>query len=274
MELVRIDLEESDETIEQIRGTPVFRLRGQLLSLIDLGEVLDLPAPEEAPEEVNIVVLQADDRQFGLLVDTIHDTEEIVVKPLGREIKGIEVYAGATIMGDGRVALILDVAGLANRGHIKDAVQDLANAVADARGSIAHGATDAEMLLVFRAAGGGRMALPLAAVARLEEFPAKRIESVGNRHVIQYRGEILPLVDLSQVFGGPPSMGEQVQVVVHANDGRNVGFIVDRIEDVVQHDEEATGPSSRHGVVSTAVIGGQVTELLDAEVMHSMVGAV
>ena len=270
-ELMRIDREDAGETIERIRDTPVFRLRGQLLSLVDLGDILNLPPEDEPPDEINIVVLQADDRQFGLLVETIHDTEEIVVKPLGRELKGIAEYAGATIMGDGRVALILDVAGLANRGQVNDVFQDVGAGIATLRNQ-ENIDENAEMLLVFRAAGGGRMALPLAAVARLEEFPSDRIERVGNDMVIQYRGEILPLLDLSIMFGGPPCNQENLQVVVHSNGARNVGFIVDTIEDVVQHQATVTGPGNRHGVISTAVIQGKVTELLDADIMHSMVG--
>lgn len=116
------------------------------------------------------------------------------------------------------------------------------------------------------------MALPLATVARLEEFASTRIERVGNGRVIQYRGEILPLVDLGSAFGGMPSEAESLQVVVHAHGGRNVGFIVDEIEDVVRGTEASPGPASRHGVRCTAVINGSVTELLDPDTLHDMAG--
>lgn len=270
-ELMRLDADDATHTIERIRGAPVFRLRGQLLSLVDLGEVLALPEPGEAPDEINIVVLQADDRRFGLLVDTIHDTEEIVVKPLGRELKGIGEFAGATIMGDGRVALILDVAGLANRGNVRDIGHDVGSLLPSMDLDQLSDAAS-EMLLVFRAAGGSRMALPLESVARLEEFPAARVETVGNGRVIQYRGEILPLVDLSTTFGGRPSASDQLQVVVHSGHDSTIGFIVDEIEDVVRGTEASTGPSSRDGVRCTAVINGAVTELLDPDMLRAMAG--
>ena len=122
LELVRLEGEQAQRGIEMIHGAPVYRLRGNLLPLVYLNRQLQREASSGRDEgdrrrhgEINIVVLQADDRQFGLVVDAIHDTEEIVVKPLQKQLKGISTFAGATIMGDGKVALILDVLGLAQR---------------------------------------------------------------------------------------------------------------------------------------------------------------
>jgi two-component system chemotaxis sensor kinase CheA len=106
LELVRLEGEQAKSALDDLHGTKVLRLRGQLLPLVRLRDVLGLPEHHE--DHVNVVVLQADDRAFGLVVDDISDTEEIVVKPLGKELKGLGVYAGATIMGDGHIALILD----------------------------------------------------------------------------------------------------------------------------------------------------------------------
>ncbi|MCC7168756.1 MAG: chemotaxis protein CheW [Rhodospirillales bacterium] len=245
---------------------PVFRLRGNLLALVDLGDLLELPS-DARKRDVNLVVLQADDLQFGLLVDTIHDTEEIVVKPLGRELKGLDVYAGATIMGDGRVALILDVTGLAARAGVAASERRIGSQQSkEARASEA----PAEKLLIFRAGGEAPMALPLAAVARLEEFPRARLEHIGDGDAIQYRGEILPLVYLSEMFGGRRAEADLIQVVVHTHEGRSVGFVVDAIDDIVEQQPAAVRRSARRGVLGAAVIQGRVTELLDIESARSM----
>ena len=118
LELVRLEGERADRGIERIGDAPVYRLRGDLLPLVYLDRELQVETARPAGGDVYIVVLQADDRQFGLVVDDIHDTEEIVVKPLQKQLKGIPVLSGATIMGDGRVALILDVLGLAQRANV------------------------------------------------------------------------------------------------------------------------------------------------------------
>ena len=144
-----------------------------------------------------MVVLQAEDRQFGLVVDGINDTQEIVVKPLGKQLKGLTLYAGATIMGDGRVALILDVLGIGQRSGV------LAEFVEQARGSGQQkgaGGDEQQRLLLFRAGSFARLAVPLSLVARLEEFPQSSIEHASGGQVVQYRNRILPLVSLRTVL--------------------------------------------------------------------------
>jgi two-component system chemotaxis sensor kinase CheA len=178
LELVRLDGEQAARGIESIHGTPVYRLRGNLLPVVYLDEQLGIAGERHAAGEINIVVLQADDRQFGLVVDAIHDTEEIVVKPLQKQLKGIAAFAGATIMGDGRVALILDVLGIAQRSHVVSGVRG--RALADKPGAAAE-AVKRESLLLFDPGDGGQMAVPLALVARLEEFPRSALERAGVR---------------------------------------------------------------------------------------------
>ena len=113
LELVRLEPDQAKRGIESIGGSPVYRLRGNLLPLVYLNRQLATDNGDKKSDgAVNIVVLQADERQFGLVVDEINDTEEIVVKPLGKLFKGLTTFAGATIMGDGRVALILDLGGV------------------------------------------------------------------------------------------------------------------------------------------------------------------
>ena len=270
VELLRLDAEQVPKAIERIHGVPVFRLRGNLLALVELGSVLELePNADAAQRDVNMIVLQADDRQFGLLVDDIFDTEEIVVKPLGRELKGLSTYAGATIMGDGKVALILDVVGLAERAGVASVERRIARDAGErARPNGGHN----QLLLLFRSGASSRMAIPLDSVARLEEFARTRVERVGGEEVVQYRGDILPLVYLSEVFGEARGGSDTLQVLVHASGDRHVGFVVDAIEDVIEQEITASRSGGRPGTLGSAVIQGRVTEILDAEAVRGLVG--
>ena len=202
LELVRLEGERSERAIELVHGAPVYRLRGNLLPLLFLRRELGLPSADSAAEikvedkKLNIVVLHVEGQQFGLVVDEIHDAEEIVVKPLGQHLKHIAAFAGATVMGDGQVALILDIMGLAKRAHL---LSDVKKAVTqdvklDAAGE--EGMNKQEILL-FRIANARRTAVPLSSVDRLEEFKPAQFERAGGQYVVQYRGELLPIANLS-----------------------------------------------------------------------------
>ncbi|UUW91966.1 chemotaxis protein CheA [Pimelobacter simplex] len=260
VELVRIEGDDVRRQVERIAGAAVLRLRGKLLPLVSLAETLGgaQPAPDEA---LTVVVLQSDDLRFGLCVSEVHDTQEIVVKPIGRQLKGLSTYAGATIMGDGRVALILDVAGIAGAAGVT-AVQDEA---ADTRAGVAD---DRQALLVLEVADGRRAALPLAAVARLEEFARDRVERSGTAEVVQYRDGILPLVRLAAAIGLPDTSdrGEQISVVVHETADAAagaVGIVIDRVLDVVEVAVTASQVGRRSGVSGSAVVQDRVTDLVD-----------
>jgi two-component system, chemotaxis family, sensor kinase CheA len=181
-----------------------------------------------------MVVLQAEDRQFGLVVDGINDTQEIVVKPLGKQLKGLTVYAGATIMGDGRVALILDVLGIGQRSGVLAESREQARAGRNRR-PIGDRAAAAAL---FRAGSFERLAVPLSLVARLEEFPQSSIERAGGCQVVQYRNRILPLIPLRDVLeSGAPDQdqtADPVQVIVFNDGDRSVGVVVDQILDVAE----------------------------------------
>jgi len=267
-ELVRL---ESSQGIEMVHGAPVYRLRGRLLPLIFLSDQLRMAAGAsgmEADGPVNIAVLQAGDSTFGLRVDEIIDTQEIVVKPLGRQLKGLSVYSGATIMGDGEVALILDLLGLAQRAGIVTEAKEAALAEKESGPSKGQGAEGRQTLLLVQGGASGRLAMPLSEVARLEEFPASAIERAGSQEVMQYRGEIIPMIRLSQFLGLEDSASSQaddalMQVVVYSEQGRRVGLIVDRIVDIVEGDSTLQAASSRAGVVGSFVVQKRVTELLD-----------
>ena len=269
LELVRLDGEARDSKIEYIHGTPVYRLRGSLLPLVYLDDQLGLrveDGDDSTDNAVNIVVLQADDRQFGLVVQDINDTEEIVVKPLDKQLKDLSVYAGATIMGDGRVALILDVLGVAQRSAVisKNRAADAISVNEDdASAGDENGAT--QTLLLFTTSETRRMAIQLSTVARLEEFERSRIEYASGKRVTQYRGEIMPLVCLSEFFGGSERTDRDVmEVVVYQHEGSSIGLIVDHILDIVEEQVGGMRSSRAPGLLGSAVIGGLVTDLLDA----------
>ena len=263
LELVRLEGEAARKGIETIEGSPVYRLRGALLPLVHLDRELGLAQRSSGDDAVNIVVLQADDRHFGLVVDRICDTEEIVVKPLGKLLKGLSTFAGATIMGDGKVALILDVMGIAQRARVISEARERASVSANAATNASEG--EKRRLLLFSVGGGQRMASALEEAARLEEFAAEQIEMSGHQRVVQYRDDILPLISLGEHFGrreadlaGPPLPDVGVR-----EGERSYGLVVERILDIVEQELKVQRRAPRAGLLGTAVIGGQVTDLLD-----------
>ena len=272
LELVRLEAGEAKEQIEYIHGTPVYRLRGKILPLVSLNRSLKLKEMEEGrvskdDEEVHIVVLQADGHPFGLVVDEINDTQEIVVKPLGKQLKGLSCFAGATIMGDGHVALILDVLGLAQQSNVVNETKGAASM--EAGGDGRKGDEQKQTLLLFAAGSSGRMAIPLSIVARLEEFPRSMVEHSAGKPVIRYRGQILPLVQVSnylapgeQISG---AIGDSMQVVVYTENGRSVGLVVEKIDDIVSEAITVKRHAYGNGILGSVVIQDQVTDLLDVK---------
>jgi two-component system chemotaxis sensor kinase CheA len=270
LELVRIEPSAGQRSIEAMHGTSVYRLRGHLLPLVFLDEALGLAASRVRTETINIVVLQAEDRQFGLVVDGISDTEEIVVKPLGKELKALGEFAGATIMGDGRVALILDIPGIAQRARVVNSSRE--RAIVDRAAVAASSNAEQEAILTFRLGEKGRMALPLSMVARLEEIAHDAIEQAAGQSVVQYRGAIMPIVDLREALGVAPSpaSADMHQVIVYTENGHSVGLVVDQILDTLQESAVSKQKSRRDGILHSAIIQGRVTDILD---VHSVVRA-
>ncbi|HSQ57462.1 MAG TPA: chemotaxis protein CheW, partial [Gemmata sp.] len=278
LELVRLEGDQISRGIERVHGVPVHRLRGHLLPLVYLHEQLGIEPGTAENKDVIIVVLHADDRQFGLVVDEIHDTEEIVVKPLQKQLKSINAFSGATIMGDGRVALILDVVGIAQRSRVLSGIRE--RAISEAATSATEQTADRQTVLMFATSRGGRMAVPLNLVSRLEEFPRSMVERVGNQDVVQYRDEILRLLRINRLLDGingsrkkkarrraSPSgtRRETIQVVVCATQERRVGLVVGKILDIVETTVATRTPASRTGVLFNAVVQDRVTEFLDVE---------
>jgi len=274
VELVRLEGKTAETGIEMIQEAAVYRLRGNLLPIIYLTRQLKLDNNQNrlASDAINIVVLQADGRQFGLVVDEINDTEEIVVKPLGKQLKGISCFAGATIMGDGKVALILDILGLAQGASLASTSHERSSAAKDAA------ATDGrqgESWLLFRVGDRGRLAIPLSMVSRLEEFDPATTEFSGNCEVVQYRGEIMPLVRIADVLRLPTQAAREgpMQVVVHSDGGRSIGLVVDEILDIVDQHVSVTRKAEDARLLGSAIIQQHVTDLLNVPaLMMSMSG--
>jgi two-component system chemotaxis sensor kinase CheA len=276
LELVRLKADEVAKGIERVHGAPVYRLRGRLLPLVFLDRELKLTSdvrPTAAKDgAINIVVLQADERQFGLVVDQINDTEEIVVKPLRKQLKTVKIFAGSSIMGDGKVALILDVMGLAQFANVVAETRDRAR-TEKATGLTAAAEESKQTFLLFAGPGDSRMAIPLSTLARLEEFPAAQVEMSGSQWVTQYRGQILPLIRLNVVLEEPSSQlrallppprdSGPIQVLVLHHDGRSFGLVVERILDIVEDRADVRSAANRPAVLYSVVIGNRVTELLD-----------
>ena len=263
LELIRLEGDSGEKHIERVHGTPVYRRRGSLLPIAYLNQVLGLKSPERA-EVVSMVVLQAEDRQFGLVVDGINDTQEIVVKPLGKQMKGLTVYAGATIMGDGRVALILDVLGIGQRSGVLAESREQSRAATEQK---TQSGVDRQRLLLFRSGSFERLAVPLSLVARLEEFSQSAIEHAGGGQVVQYRNRILPLVSLRGVLeSGAPDRdqtADPVQVIVFNDGARSLGVVVDQILDVAEDAVTVRQKTNRKGLLGSAVVGKLVADFLD-----------
>jgi two-component system chemotaxis sensor kinase CheA len=276
LELVRLKADQVSKGIELVHGTPVYRLRGRLLPLVYLSRELKLNEAAQSTAKsdgaVNIVVVQADERRFGLIVDQINDTEEIVVKPLRKQLKAVKTFAGSSIMGDGKVALILDVLGLAQRAGVVSETRD--RSMAEKIVELVATVEEKQTFLLFAGPGDSRMAIPLSTLARLEEFPVAQVEMSGSQWVTQYRGQILPLVRLNVVMEerrnklrarqAPPALHSgPIQVLVLNHDGRSFGLVVERILDIVEDRADVRSAATRSAVLYSVVIGDRVTELLD-----------
>ncbi len=272
IELVRLEGDQSSKSIEWIQGAPVYRLRGRLLPLVYLRKVLKIQEENGVPPDtINIVILRADDRQFGLVVDRINDTEEIVVKPLSKQLKSVSVYSGTTIMGDGKVALILDVLGLAYASQVISKLRDVSLSESNSFAKESNGTQ--QTLLILGTGTCRRLALPISQVARLEKISKKAIEFANNQEVVQYRGKILPLIRLAKYLGIENAAGPEddlLNVVVYIENDRSFGLVIDQIVDIVELALQINHPSTREGLLGSALIHDRVTDLVDLPALIRM----
>ncbi|MEU2350550.1 chemotaxis protein CheA [Modestobacter sp. NPDC049651] len=260
-ELVALDAEKAAAAVEDVGGASVYRLRGELLPLVHLSEVLGLPS-DRHDGHVVIAVLRSEGRRFGLVVDRVINTEEIVVKAVSGQLKQIGLYSGATVLGDGAVALILDVQALARRALRTETTERQESRVAAAQAAAS--AQERQRMLLAAIGGGRRVAIPLDTVTRLEQVRTETVERVGQREVVQYRGQILPIVRLDRHLGAyGDSDREVLEVIVYADHGRSVAIVVEEILDIVDGEAAVQSDIDDMGLLGSAVIGDRVTELLD-----------
>ncbi len=262
-ELARPRSGETFEELESLRGVPVYRLRGRLLPVLRLRRELTPAAQGAAPvaSERNLVVLHQNGQKLGLLVDQVNDTVEIVVKPLAQQLRNVPLFAGATIMGDGRVCLILDVAHLAQRARI-------AGEEAPAPAPVAAERMRAERAawVLFSPGEDARMAAPLSGVVRLVKLRREQLEGRAGRELIQLHGELVPFVRLRGLLGLSEEEGEGedgISVFLCECRGHRVALAVSRILDIVHGEFSVTRQGARAGFIGASVIGGKATELLD-----------
>mgnify|MGYP002623662087 CR=1 FL=1 len=275
LELVRASAH-SENSIEQINNTPVLRLRNRLLPLVSLRDLLKLndssfagrmtqgpentmKGPEQpATKDHFIVVAQVGSYTFGIIVDRVFDTEEIVVKPVARIMRDNQMFSGNTILGDGSVVMILDPNGIAAASGEVDLAEEGGDGENDR-----HAARDEETvaMLVFRAGGKGPKAVPLALVARLEEIDLTKVEISNGQNVVQYRGHLMPL---SRMEGSEARGTEGRQpVLVFTDRDRTMGLVVDEIVDIVEDRMSVELTGNRIGYVGSAVINGHATDIVD-----------
>ncbi len=323
-ELLRISAAHVKERIEQVGNAKVVRLRGNLLPLVKLADVIEIdqtyidlqtneesmerrksiadrrcrksplrhegppanPSAQTPPERdegieqrsgpqerryhtasaLNIVVVSTGSMKYGLVVDELYDSEEIVVKPLGRHLKQCKGYAGATIMGDGKVALILDVGNLAKMARLTSlGGTDRATEVTREAKETGDIITDKQSLLVFRNAAEEQFVVPLNQVERIEKIKRFQIEHVGSKKVLQYRGGSLPLFSIDQVAHVKPlEETKELLVIVFNIAKRSVGLMamgpVDVMELYIDFDEDTV---RQPGILGSAIINNQTTLLVD-----------
>lgn len=244
--------------VEMLNNARVLNLRNRLLPLVSLRDLLrigDVCEGQGERTEYYVVVAQIGSRHLGVIVDQVFDTEEIVVKPVGRALRKIPFFSGTTILGDGSVIMILDPNGIA--ATVGEAQVGAAEPAEVAARSESRRAS----LIVFRAGERSRKAVPMTLVERLENIDVGAVERAGGRDVIQYRGHMMPLISLTPDCA-LRSSGRQ-PVLVFAERERTVGVIVDEILDIVEDDIDVEFPGHEDGFLGSAVIAGKATDLID-----------
>ena len=263
LELVRVDPKgenKSTNSIERIHGAPVLRLRERLLPIVTLEGLMRGQATVEEGELVEsgfVVVAQVGRQRFGVLVDEVFHTEEIVVKPMSSKLRHIPLFAGNTILGDGAVVLIVDPNGVAKL--VGQSAQSGAATETEVEETEAGDAK--ATLLVFKGGAGGFKAVPLSLVTRLEEIDASKIEHLGGRPLIQYRGRLMPLVPADP---GIEIRSEGNQALVVFSDGdRAMGLVVDEIVDIVEERLDIEISADRSDLIGSAVLRGRATDIIN-----------
>ena len=260
-ELVRVT-NDGDHKIEYIKGTPVLRLRDRLLPLVSLKGLLKLNSECEDGEiearESYIIVTEIGTTSLGIIVDRVFDTEEIVVKPVSPILRHIELFAGNTILGDGTVIMILDPNGIAAAAGNTTVSEDEKESEDDS-----YKMGEKTSLLVFRAGSDAPKAVPLSLISRLEDFPVDKIERLDDRYVVQYRGQLMPLVPFNKGVNIDSSDKKRQTVLVFSDHLRSMGIVVEEIIDIVEEVVSIETSTSRDGVLGSAIIQGKATDIIN-----------
>jgi two-component system chemotaxis sensor kinase CheA len=266
LEMVRLDLALDKRGLEDFYGTPVFRLREKLVPLLFLNRHLNfndrMPSNDQA---INIAILQSSGTRFGLVVDEVLNMQEVVVKPLGPLLSDVHDFGGATILGDGRVALILDVDGIAIHSGI------VAKSQSRTLNKHEHDELVKEeesSMLLFELYGLDKIAIPLEYVERLEVIKPQMIQKNGSRHVVKYGNEIMELLYLDKYIAGAQSSTEEHQenlsVIVHYYKDLPVGLVVAQVHDIIlvpKKLHEANPP--QQGLLGCVSMGEKIINVID-----------
>jgi two-component system, chemotaxis family, sensor kinase CheA len=256
LELVRAS-SDGEHRIERIKDAPVLRLRNKLLPLLYLEEVLHLGVRDR--QNGFIVVTQVGSQTFGIVVDGVFHTEEIVIKPMSSKLSDIAAFSGTTILGDGSVIMIIDPKGVAQAlGRAAQSARDDGPDQDEREEAWAH---DIVSLLVFRAGSHQPKAVPLSLVTRLEEIDCQKIEISDGRYLVQYRNQLMPLLRID-MQSNLKQEGAQ-PILVFSDRGRSMGLVVDEIIDIVEDRLNIEVSSERPGLLGYAVIKGNATEIID-----------
>ncbi len=253
-ELVNI---ESEDEIHKIGYSEFYRLRGNIIPIVRLSKVLE----QEDGEARSLAILTSGTMEFGLLVDEVRDSEEIVVKPLDRLLKNIPIYAGATIMGDGKVALILDVVGLSR--HVGFRAEEAQKALEEKEKRVS--TEETHFVLLFNVHPSEQFAIPLSLVSRLDKIKAEDLEFVGGKEVVQYKGQSVPVIRLENYLPIQPlPEQEEYNLLLFEEAGKSVAVLVSQILDSIETDLELQEDIYKtEGILGNRIINDRTTIFLD-----------
>lgn len=278
LELVHVDpMNKSTTQIEKLQNSPMFRLRGDLLPLYDLRNITGEQFSQDYNEDLFIVVLNADGETFGLLVPEVSDTADIVVKPMNSLLSTLSTFSGSTILGDGSIALILDVDGVAEYGNVLSKRAQKEDHETFSKGKQVNQSTDIQEFLLFSVGQETLHSVPLCLVSRLEEFSSDMIEKSGEQYLIRYRNGLLPLISVKDILAYKSthkSSGQTAQqmspqdrtsVIVISHSGSSYGLIVDEIVDVLTIEGQIDDSiRDRSGILGNLVHNNEVIAVVDA----------
>lgn len=272
-ELVRVRPDDRTQTIQKIRDSEVLRLRGTLLPLIRLADVVnpeggqspdgdDTETLEPENQATNVIVLDCGLQQYGLVVDQLFDSEEIVVKPLGRHMEGLKLLAGGTVLGDGQIALILDIPGVASVVDLAQ-TESISDVTDESDTDDNH---ESISTLLFTNHPSEQFGVPMNSVARIERIKREQLDTVAGQIVLQYRGGTLPLITLDQCLTvTPQDEQDRVYVVVFRAGDQEVGLVAPEILDIRDIPAQLdTRTFSETGLLGSLIIDGRPTRIVDA----------